>query len=302
MLPRTVTKKVGALLLLFTLGGLTGLVAVLAYFVATKHIGPFLDVAGRQRMVSEQMLAAVQGSEYGNSSARDVLRARMASFDVALAALESGGSVGDLELAPPPDAVRPELRAIRSRWDALDAPIRAVLELPPVDAAARDARDLLRERLPELRDASHQLVVAFEAWHGRYRDRVVTILYAVAIGDLVLLGVGLLLARYLIGRPILLIEQAARRVQEGDYTARAPILTNDELAVLARTFNGMSERVGGLIASLAAQEQRFRELVQDVDAIVWERDAVSKRFAFVNREVEVALGIPADRFLAEPDL
>ena len=302
MLSSTVTKKVGALLLLFTLGGLTGLVAVLAYFVATKGIGPFFDVAGRQRMVSEQMLAAVQGSANGDPSARDALRARATLFAVTLSALDTGGRVGDLELAPPPDAVRPELRAIRAHWDALNEPIRVVLELPATDAAARAARELLRERLPELRDASHRLVVAFELWHGRYRERIVAILYAVAIGDLVLFAVGLLLARYMIGRPILLIEKAARRVQEGDYSARVPILTNDELAVLARTFNGMSERVGGLIASLAAQEQRFRELVQDVDAIVWERDAVSGRLLFVNRQVEVALGIPADRFLAEPDL
>jgi PAS domain S-box-containing protein len=55
-------------------------------------------------------------------------------------------------------------------------------------------------------------------------------------------------------------------------------------------------------AAAEASEQRFRGLVQSLDAIVWEADAETcpRRFTFVSQRAETMLGYPAVRWVTEP--
>ena len=48
-------------------------------------------------------------------------------------------------------------------------------------------------------------------------------------------------------------------------------------------------------------EARYRDLVQDPNAIVWEADPVTFAFTFVSRRAETILGHPVERWLNEPD-
>ncbi len=48
-------------------------------------------------------------------------------------------------------------------------------------------------------------------------------------------------------------------------------------------------------------EDRFRNLVDELEAIVWEADAATGRFTFVSRQAEQMLGYPVERWLSEPD-
>ena len=48
-------------------------------------------------------------------------------------------------------------------------------------------------------------------------------------------------------------------------------------------------------------EARYRDLVQDLNAIVWEADPVTFAFTFVSRRAETILGHPVERWLNEPD-
>jgi PAS domain S-box-containing protein len=78
------------------------------------------------------------------------------------------------------------------------------------------------------------------------------------------------------------------------------------LGQLART-DAAQEQPPELIREQAARrraeaaERRFRDLVQNVDAIVWEADALTRRFTFVSRRAEQILGYPVERWLTEPD-
>ena len=56
-----------------------------------------------------------------------------------------------------------------------------------------------------------------------------------------------------------------------------------------------------LQAARKESEKRFQDLVQGLDAIVWEADAASLRFSFVSQRAQTVLGFPTDRWLAEPD-
>jgi PAS domain S-box-containing protein len=56
-----------------------------------------------------------------------------------------------------------------------------------------------------------------------------------------------------------------------------------------------------LRAAAEASESRLRELVQGIDAIVWEAESLSNRFTFVSRRAEQMLGYPVEQWLTQPD-
>ncbi len=59
-----------------------------------------------------------------------------------------------------------------------------------------------------------------------------------------------------------------------------------------------SERAA--LAEAVAAQQRFRDLVNSVEGIVWETDVPSFQFLFVSKQAERILGYPVERWLSEP--
>jgi PAS domain S-box-containing protein len=58
---------------------------------------------------------------------------------------------------------------------------------------------------------------------------------------------------------------------------------------------------GRLREARQASERRLRDLVQSIDAIVWEAEAKTNQFTFVSRRAEQILGYPVEEWLAQPD-
>src|SRR5262249_44490581 len=56
-----------------------------------------------------------------------------------------------------------------------------------------------------------------------------------------------------------------------------------------------------LQAARRTSEERFRDLVQGLDAIVWEADAATLRFSFVSQRAEAILGYPVEHWLETDD-
>ena len=48
-------------------------------------------------------------------------------------------------------------------------------------------------------------------------------------------------------------------------------------------------------------DRKFRDLLSDVDAIVWDADPATFRFRFVSRRASEILGYPVEQWLEEPD-
>jgi two-component system sensor kinase FixL len=53
-------------------------------------------------------------------------------------------------------------------------------------------------------------------------------------------------------------------------------------------------------AEAEAAQHRFRDLVNSIEGIVWEADAVTFKFLFVSKQAERILGYPIERWLSEP--
>jgi PAS domain S-box-containing protein len=77
-------------------------------------------------------------------------------------------------------------------------------------------------------------------------------------------------------------------------------MAGDEPVRLLLIVHDLSEEER-LQAARRASEERFRDLVQGLDAIVWEADAGTLRFSFVSQRAEIILGFPVTRWLGTPD-
>jgi GAF domain-containing protein/HAMP domain-containing protein len=77
----------------------------------------------------------------------------------------------------------------------------------------------------------------------------------------VVLAAGAVLVARQIARPVFAITNIARRVAAGDFSGAAPVLTQDEIGTLARTFNQMTEQLQSLYMGLEEKvAERTREL------------------------------------------
>jgi PAS domain-containing protein len=54
------------------------------------------------------------------------------------------------------------------------------------------------------------------------------------------------------------------------------------------------------LAEAVAAQQRFRDLVNSVEGIVWEADPATFHFSFVSQQADRILGYPVERWLSEP--
>jgi PAS domain S-box-containing protein len=118
-------------------------------------------------------------------------------------------------------------------------------------------------------------------------------------------------------RPVREVAGAALAFGAGDPTAPLPAMRSSagELETLVSAFAAMREAVlareeglqrlalekAALAERAAESEQRYRDLVQGLDAIVWEADAASRHFSFVSQRAEALLGYPVAQWLSEPD-
>ncbi len=106
-------------------------------------------------------------------------------------------------------------------------------------------------------------------------------------------------------RPIQVLLGTIRAIDEGDLSQRAVVETRDEVGELAQAFNRMADGLQRSYATLedqviertrqlTASEQRFRDIVDTTDGIVWEADASDCTFTFVSKKAESMLGYPVD--------
>jgi PAS domain S-box-containing protein len=127
-------------------------------------------------------------------------------------------------------------------------------------------------------------------------------------------------------RPILAITATAREIETGNFAGRAEVRSQDELGGLGESINSMAaaldasrqtaqaaeadlrelnaeleSKVAARTAAAEEAERNYRQLVQSVQAIVWEADARTWRFSFVSQAAETILGYPVERWLSDDD-
>jgi len=92
----------------------------------------------------------------------------------------------------------------------------------------------------------------------------------VLLGTLIstLLAIGIYLLARQIARPIVAIADTSTRIASGDLDLNVPILTEDEVGVLAESFNRMVEQLRNLYLTASRNEEKYRLLIENQTDLV----------------------------------
>ncbi len=142
--------------------------------------------------------------------------------------------------------------------------------------------------------------------------RLVTTILGIGLVSALVLASGVFLVALQIARPVLAITQAASAVSQGNFETVAPVLTDDEVGVLATAFNEMTERLRRLYFDLNQQVEATTRAMVDLEKsrmllqsiidnsttliAVTDRD---ERFLLLNRSFERVLGVPQSEALGK---
>lgn len=213
-----------------------------------------INLAGRQRMLSQRMLYLALAS-----SDRQVLEQPAQLFDQTLQALRHGGLALDaanrpIDLPPPPDAaLRTQLDEAAVDWLQFHTLLRAQLASPqPI----------------ELQTTAAQLLAHLDAIVSAYETRAqakLTLLQSIQaiflFSAVALLAVGYYVLRAQLLKPLGALDQAAQRMAHGDLSQPVPVERRDELGELAVAFEAMRTEIAAAHDDLEARvEQRTHEL------------------------------------------
>ncbi len=112
---------------------------------------------------------------------------------------------------------------------------------------------------------------------------------------LLILAFPFALAAYFIGRktsiPIIRLTEATEKMASGDLTQRVDIRREDEIGMLANSFNAMAKSLDEKTKEIAASEKRYRELFNSLKEGVYQSEpGVEGVFTFINNAGAEILG------------
>jgi two-component system, NarL family, nitrate/nitrite sensor histidine kinase NarX len=251
MLHGSLRTQLGAIFLGFLLL-VAASVAVTFWLVdSQQHDAAILNLAGRQRMLTQQMtrLALTQPDSPD-------LTQTMARFEQTLLALQEGGTTTDahgrfVTLPPITDTTsRAQLAEINQTWHTVRPQLQAPTE-----------NNLLAQETAVLVTQLDQFVTGYEAQAQAKINRLRQVQVVFLLMALLLIGWGYYLVRRRLILPLTALGQAAREIGDGHLDQPMPPLHDDELGRLGQTMAAMRSQITVAQTTLEQQvERRTHEL------------------------------------------
>jgi two-component system nitrate/nitrite sensor histidine kinase NarX len=222
---------------------------------------------GSQRMRSYHIALLIgQANAPGADRARltQAVRAEMTQFERVLADLERGDSSRPMMLPRDPQ-IRGRFDALKREWHSVVKPGIERSIAAAVDRAEGDAAPSAAAYL----DATEGFVARIDALVLDIERAIsdnTRLLRSLQFGLIALSVIGTVALIYLmyllIIRPVTGLEEGMRRMESGDFGARLPVESRDELGALAAGFNRMAAHLQELYASL---ERRVAEKTRTLE-------------------------------------
>lgn len=185
-----------------------------------------IDVAGRQRMRSQQLVKTVlfinQHSTPGENStevarAKADLRTYVQAYDTALTALRVGGEYRGRALQAAPPAVEDELDDARSVWAPYRSSAFTVTSTQKYEPGFVDSHQYVQTHADTLLETSDETVQSFTAASAAQIQFMQGLLFVLIVVNAGVFVGGSLLGRRYIGRPIADVATAIGSIADGSF-------------------------------------------------------------------------------------
>ncbi len=261
-----ITGKYSLILLLPILAAITILWMFYSFMDQEEANVSYMNVAGRQRMLSEQLNNYAQMVHIGQEEDRKPLKALIVRFSTALDTLQYGGHLDDLNVDLPmaPTEISPALAKLRQIWEPLKQEMILISNLPVTDSRSRMAYAKVDAEASILTKAANSVTEAFEGHTTKRHLEMRNILAGNASFTLFLLILGVWAARRHIVAPVLQLTKMASALDSGNYNHRVVVKTGDELGKLANMVNHMAASIEASILTEREQRQQQKRVTQVV--------------------------------------
>lgn len=188
-------QKVGLVLLVPVCGALLT-IGIFSYYLASSSLDEhIINVAGRQRMLSQRIFAYTSLVYSGDEKYRIKLQDSIKLFDDSMHTLESGGNAMGRELPAAPERVHDDIQQAKSLWMKLKKEILFIAVQPTGTSGITETFASVKENINLLTVYSDHVVTAFENASQRRQKTMLNVIIVVAIADILLLIMGVLVTR-----------------------------------------------------------------------------------------------------------
>ncbi len=216
-----------------------------------------VDLAGHQRMLSARMAQSVLRIANGEPEWAVRLVEDARTFDQTLGILRHGDAT--LNLPPVSASAQAQIDTVESTWNLTYADIQRLAGLTKEYEAMLAAVQFLIENNEALLTTSDEAVSLFEIWAKGKVNALEKFLAEVVVVFIVVFASMLWLTQRAVIRPVKNVVQVASKVAEGDMNQMASVTSQDEIGVMARAFNQMTNNLRQMIAA----EKQAKESLQN---------------------------------------
>ena len=268
----SVSQKVALLMAAMLVIASVNIGVVFYYQSQVEKDSNAVDVAGQQRMLTQQMTRYANRIAAGDEAAKEPLRASMERYQSNLDALDTGGTVGETSVPAVPDSARDELRTEQEEWESFRANIEVVLNEEPGTEAFEAALSEIQAESNGLLSTSDDLVKALSAANSQQIGFMQQLLLVLLVIDFIVFGFGVYASRAYVGKPLKTLDAVAANIAEGDLATDVEGAHphfgagNDEIAGLATTVEtlrgNVQERIDDAEAARGTAEEARQEAEQ----------------------------------------
>ena len=189
------THRIAIVLLLPVCGALFTLIVFYFYINSTLSDEHIVNVAGRQRMLSEKIFAYSHLMSVNQSEYQKKLQDSMAVFDSSLHALEFGGYVMGQIVPVAPKYVKEEIESVKNHWAGLKKKMAMLGGETYQLANLSDVLQTINSDIHQLTVVSDSLVFAFQRGSQSRQQLMLKILAVVVVLNMVLFVFGIVFSK-----------------------------------------------------------------------------------------------------------
>ena len=264
-------------------------------FLVTHHMkgeARKINLAGRQRMlilhvamgVHELVRAGEAEPDQQKILAENVSR-KMRVFEEVLYGLRDGGKSLNLRAIDPHDkASRGMLTGLITSWQSEQKPLLTTLLTAPSDDQVQQSCQGCHAAFNSLSSKVDRLVSSIDQHYTNELHRFVHFrVFFIVVFSLVAAGMVFYTKKKLID-PLKQLENAAKKIGQGNFDIKVPVDNEDELGALAQTFNFMNAE---LKKSFLEQDKNFQHLsiLNKISTIVSQTMNKENQFEQVLQEI-----------------
>jgi two-component system, NarL family, nitrate/nitrite sensor histidine kinase NarX len=270
---------VGFLALMLVSVGLT-----FAGLQTERQDGRVINLAGRQRMLAQQMARlALQYEQEGEDHYRAELSQAADAFAQTFSALREGGTLTDytgqtVVFSTPEDAeVLASLEALAPTWQTFQAHLTTLLR-------TRTGAQDIESQAPVLVERADQVVQSYEAAARAKIDRLHRLQIGFLVAGFLLVAAGWWILHISVVRPIQRLEESARRIGAGDLETPVTVSGPTEVQALGSELEATRHQ-------LKSSRQELQAGVEILEQRVQQRTAELAALATVSREISSHLDL-----------